>query len=115
MYFFLKEIEPKLWENFVPLLWKQKIETKEFMDDSILDQNVLRVVRIHDKAIIPKKATNGSAARDLYAIEDQVVDSYTSAKIPLGIRMAIPKGMYGRIAGRSSLALKSGVIIGGGS
>ena len=28
--------------------------------------------------------------------------------------MAIPKGMYGRIAGRSSLALKSGVIIGGG-
>ena len=89
------------------------MDARECKDDSFL-KPILRVVKVHDKAVLPSKATVGAAAYDLYAVEDQVVEPYTSTKIPLGICLAIPLGMYGRIAGRSGLALNQGVFIGGG-
>ena len=110
---FLKESGGISWDNFVPLIWRQKDDTNEPKDDSTM-KPVLRVVKMHEKAILPSKATIGSAAHYLYAIENQIIEPYTSTKIPLGIRLAIPMGMYGRIAGRSGLALNHGVLIGGG-
>ena len=89
------------------------MDAKERKDAPFLNP-VLRVVKVHDKAILPSKATTGAAAYDLYAVENQVIEPYTSTKIPLGICVAIPLGMYGRIAGRSGLALNQGVFIGGG-
>ena len=111
--FFCKGPDGQTWDNFVPLLWKQKMDAKERKDAPFLNP-VLRVVKVHDKAILPSKATAGAAAYDLYAVENQVIEPYTSTKIPLGICVAIPLGMYGRIAGRSGLALNQGVFIGGG-
>ena len=79
-----------------------------------MEKPKLKVVKVRDRAKLPTKATAGSAAFDLYSIRDQVVLPYTRVAIPLGLRMAIPVGMYGRIAGRSGLAISQGVLIGGG-
>ena len=58
----------------------------------------------------PKKAYVNSAGYDLYA--DESVDIFPSSRavISTGLRMQIPKGYYGEIGPRSSLAVKNGVV-----
>lgn len=66
----------------------------------------LPVQLLHPDAKAPTRGTSGSAGYDLYAIADQDLTPGLNT-IKLGIALAIPVGCYGRIADRSSMALKS--------
>lgn len=68
---------------------------------------------LKEGTFLPTKGTEGSAAFDLRAIEDQKVNSGTRALFDLGFAMQLPDGTYGQIAPRSSLSLK-GIDIGAG-
>ena len=58
-------------------------------------------------AILPKKATAGSAGYDLSAVQNvTVVGGQGTYLIKTGVAMQIPLGYYGRIAMRSGLALR---------
>jgi len=65
--------------------------------------------KLHDDAVIPTRATEGSAGFDMYAINTFSILSGAQVKIPTGIACAIPENNAGFIWPRSSLAVKHGV------
>ena len=65
-------------------------------------------------AIAPTRGSSGAAGYDLYAIEDVVIGQYEFTQVNTGVSVAIPSGYYGRIAPRSGLSAKYGIVIGGG-
>lgn len=71
----------------------------------------LRIRRLDPRAILPVRATPGSAGLDLHALEGGLVYPREQAKIRTGIAVAIPVGWEGQIRGRSGLAFKHQVSI----
>ena len=71
-------------------------------------------VKLTPGAIMPTRGTDGAAGYDLYAIEDAVINCFHFIPVSTGVSMAIPAGHYGRIAPRSGLAVKHGVMVGAG-
>ena len=65
-------------------------------------------------AIIPTRGTDGAAGYDLYALEDTVINCFSFIPVSTGVSMAIPASHYGRIAPRSGLTVKHGVMVGAG-
>ena len=65
-------------------------------------------------AIIPKRATEGSAGLDLSASVDFVISGHKWNAVPTGIAISVPRDCYARIAPRSGLALKKGIDVGAG-
>lgn len=71
----------------------------------------VKVKKLRENAVIPKIATAGSAAADLYACidEDVVIPARGSAVIPVGIAIAVPEGYGAFIFARSGLGIKHGI------
>lgn len=72
---------------------------------------MLKVKKLKENAILPKRATEGSAGADLYAcIENPVtLKSGEHTVIPTGIAIAVEKGYAALIYARSGLAIKHGI------
>jgi dUTP pyrophosphatase len=64
---------------------------------------------LEEGATLPTRGDPFAAGLDLYALEDCVVGKKQTL-VKTGVRMAIPKGYWGNIRSRSSLALKHGVF-----
>lgn len=62
--------------------------------------------------ILPTRATEGSAGLDLYTPKAYDLKEGLHL-IPLGIKVSLPKGHYGQILCRSSLAIKGCSVEGG--
>lgn len=62
----------------------------------------------------PKRGSTGSAGYDLYANVQMEIAPQNWGVVSTGVRVMIPEGHYGRIASRSSLAIKFGIMVGGG-
>ena len=61
----------------------------------------LKIKKLRENAVIPKRATQGSAGMDL---------PHECVKIPTGIAVALPSALYGAfIFARSGLSIKHGV------
>ncbi|XP_044019562.1 deoxyuridine 5'-triphosphate nucleotidohydrolase-like [Aphidius gifuensis] len=69
---------------------------------------------ISPNATFPSRATFGAAGFDLSSSENYTIPSKCRELISTGIKMSIPEGWYGRIAGRSGLAIKYGIDVMGG-
>ena len=72
----------------------------------------LKIMKTNEKAVIPKRATDGSAGIDLCAcIESPItVKAKSSALIPTGIAIGLPNsGHVGLVFARSGLAIKHGI------
>lgn len=71
----------------------------------------IKVKKIRENAVVPKIATSGSAAADLYACTDEplVVPARGSAVVPTGIAIAVPEGYGAFIFARSGLGIKHGI------
>lgn len=67
------------------------------------------VSRLHDSATLPTKAHPDDAGWDLYADVERRICPGEYVTINTGIRMAIPRGFYGRIAPRSGIAVDNGI------
>jgi len=65
-------------------------------------------VKILDKdATAPEKKSSQAAGYDIYSGQNNFVESHSRKLISTGFSIEIPEGYYGRIAPRSSLAVKS--------
>ena len=65
-------------------------------------------------AVIPKRATEGSAGLDLSSSEDLIIPAHKWNAVPTGIAISVPRDCYARIAPRSGLAFKKGIDVGAG-
>ena len=72
----------------------------------------IKIKKLRKNAVVPKIATAGSAAADLYACvdEDVVIPARGSAVIPVGIAIAVPEGYGAFIFARSGLGIKHGIV-----
>lgn len=75
---------------------------------------MLRVKKKDPDAVIPSRATPGSAGYDLTSVESHIILPGRRAIVSTGLSIAVPEGTYGRIAPRSGLAVKSGIGVGAG-
>ena len=74
----------------------------------------LQIQLVSKRAKMPVRATEGSAGLDLSASECVLIPAESQARIPLGFKVALPTGTYGRIAPRSGLALRHFIQVGAG-
>ena len=74
----------------------------------------LKVTKLIPHAIIPSRATTGAAGYDLYSAEGYVLLPHHRVIVSTGIQVALPDGVYGRVAPRSGLAVKHGLDVGAG-
>eukprot|EP01095_Lingulamoeba_sp_RSL-Kostka_P004369 TRINITY_DN15533_c0_g1_i1.p1 TRINITY_DN15533_c0_g1~~TRINITY_DN15533_c0_g1_i1.p1 ORF type:complete len:153 (-),score=49.87 TRINITY_DN15533_c0_g1_i1:56-514(-) len=75
---------------------------------------VLKIKKLSKNARLPFKATNLSAGYDLYSAHDNKIPAKGRGIVDTDISIEFPIGCYGRIAPRSSLALKHGIDVGAG-
>jgi dUTP pyrophosphatase len=76
------------------------------------DPLALKVARLRPDAKLPTKAHDDDAAFDLYCVEP--IEVHRGAiLVPTGLAIAVPSGWCGRIVGRSGLAARGVVVLGG--
>lgn len=79
----------------------------------------ISICKLYDESdpVMKLNFTKGStyaAGYDLCADHDTVIGAGDAGVICTGLKIAIPYGCYGRISGRSGLALRNEIGIGGG-
>lgn len=72
------------------------------------------VKKLEPDAILPTRATAGSAGYDLYSYQDGILLSGCQVLISTKIAMEIPNGYCGLIWPRSGLSVKKGIETGAG-
>lgn len=78
---------------------------------------VLKIKKLKENAVIPKRATSGSAGMDLYACIDSevTVNPQSLVVIPTGIAIELPNSNYmANIYARSGLGIKHGICLSNG-
>ena len=74
----------------------------------------LRVVKLTNRATLPKRATPFSAGLDLYSAYDYTVPPGQRVLVLTDLKVEIPEDCYGRIAPRSGLAVHRYIDIAAG-
>lgn len=72
---------------------------------------MIKVKKIHELAILPKRNNITDAGADLFSVEQICIEPQGRAIISTGVAIEIPEGFYGRIAPRSGLAAKYGIDV----
>lgn len=72
---------------------------------------ILPFKKLDSKAKIPTRGSELSAGYDLYSIEQYTLKPLERKLFKTGLAVAIPHGLYGRIAPRSGLAYKNGLDV----
>lgn len=77
---------------------------------------ILYCKRLRPQAVLPVRATSGSAGMDLSACIEEPITLAPGSRIliPTGIAAAIPQGAAGMIYARSSLGVKYGIALSNG-
>ena len=72
----------------------------------------VKIKLLNKNAILPKRATEGSAAVDLCAAIDEpwVIEAGETAIVPTGLAMEVPKGYGAFIFARSGLGIIHGIV-----
>ena len=73
------------------------------------DQLKFKRLSIHARA--PSRCTLGSFGYDLYSSENVAIDPPGKGLVPTDIVLICPKGVYPRIAPRSSMAMKIRTLV----
>jgi dUTP pyrophosphatase len=71
----------------------------------------IKYKKLNDDATTPIQATSGDAGNDLFSTEAVELEPLQRKIVKTGISIAIPQGLYGRVAPRSGLAVKHGIDV----
>lgn len=75
---------------------------------------ILQVKKLSENATIPTRGSAGAAGYDLSSAVDTVVPSKGKALVATDLSIALPTGVYGRVAPRSGLTHKNFIDVGAG-
>ena len=81
---------------------------------NITTTNRLRIKKLSEQAIIPTKGSRMAAGHDIYALINSTIPTQRQMLVESGIAIGLPKGTYGRLAARSGMASKQGIVVRGG-
>lgn len=84
-----------------------------FIFSDLKENMSLNVIRVHLDAKLPTRGTEEAAGYDLYSCIDIALIPHAVTKVALGIKMEIPKGTYGKLFDRSSMATRGILTVGG--
>ncbi len=72
----------------------------------------LQIKRVRDEAVLPQRATDGSAGLDLRACttDETCIMPGDTAVLPTGLAVALPEGSVGLVFGRSGLGIRHGIV-----
>ena len=71
----------------------------------------IQIKKLSEQAKIPTQGSKHAAGYDLYAAEEVLVNTLGRKLVKTNISISIPEGYYGRIAPRSGLAYKNGIVV----
>ena len=74
----------------------------------------LGIKKLTNNAILPTRSSAGAVGYDLYSIDNVTIPPTHRTLIGTGVAILLPKGVYGRVAPRSGLAVKHGIQVGAG-
>ena len=114
-YGWLKKENPRInWETAeVDIKTLRDVEPEPRTKDAVIQLDTVKMV-VGPKGTLPTRGTDGAIGYDLYSSEEVEIPARGWKAIDTDIKMEIPKGSYGRIAGRSGNALKHGLTTHGG-
>ena len=69
----------------------------------------MKIKKLDEKAVIPKRGSASAAGYDIYSIEDVSLPSGETKLIRTGLSMEIPENYFGGVFARSGLAVKEGI------
>jgi dUTP pyrophosphatase len=72
---------------------------------------IIKFLKIHEDAHIPKKAHKSDAGMDLYAIQEDELLPGEFKVIKIGLKMSLPFGYEAQVRPRSGLAAKKGISV----
>lgn len=98
---------------FIPTLAWYFINYVNYIYTRDIRPNIIFKIEDHH-AKEPVRATKGSVGFDLFSVENKIVKAHDRTLVSIGLSAKIPIGYYGRIAPRSSLAVKNFIDIGAG-
>src|SRR5690625_696373 len=67
----------------------------------------IKIKRLHQDAVLPKKAHEGDAGFDLVAVKDVIIEPGETALVPTGIALELPEGFELQVRPRSGITLKT--------
>src|SRR5690242_6328036 len=67
--------------------------------------------KIHPNAILPTRGSRDACGLDIHSIENTIIEPGGRKAVRTGFAIAVPPGLYGRVAPRSGLALKHGIDV----
>lgn len=70
----------------------------------------IEYVLFDKRAIIPRRATNGSVGYDIFTYKNVTIPGHTTVKIPTGFGLKLSDGYFPEIHARSSLSIKNTTI-----
>lgn len=71
-------------------------------------------VRLSAAAVVPARGSAGAAGYDLTSAKDVVIPARGKGLCQTDLAIALPEGVYGRVAPRSGLAWKNAIDTGAG-
>lgn len=74
----------------------------------------MRFKKLNSDAITPLPNTIDDAGYDLHSCHDTIIEAGGKGLVKTGLSFEIPRGLYGRIAPRSSVAWKHHIDVGAG-
>ena len=71
----------------------------------------VKIKKLNEKAILPKRGSDQAAGYDLYAALDGpvTIEPHKTVMVGTGLSIAVPEGYFGAIYARSGLATKLGL------
>lgn len=74
----------------------------------------MKFKKLHENAVLPKRATDGSAGYDIYAVKETFIASPTGPiwEYDTGLAVEIPKNHVGILCARSSVTKKTTFVLG---
>jgi dUTP pyrophosphatase len=94
-----------------------EILKEDYPELCIKEVPILKVKRLYNDVIMPKKGSDNAAGYDLHAYMKEgevIIEPKTRVCIKTGLVISLPDGCYGRVAPRSGLAYKKCVDIAAG-
>jgi dUTP pyrophosphatase len=95
-----------------PVVKRAKLETLN-IEDAVHEFKV-PFLKINENAKAPFRGSEFAAGADLHSAEDCIVPKKGKCLVSTALKVALPKGTYGRVAPRSGLAFKNQIDIGAG-